>query len=307
LFAVFLKKLTGFIVYTNLFIATCALALTVETFILLKLPASINWYLLLLFLCTVFVYNLHYFQKSKKDKTDDRLRWCRQHKNWLFISIIASALLIAGGVIFHFNLIFLKGGALNYSNLALFIGIPLLALGYSHPLTPWNKKGLRQTGWFKIISLSFTWSFTTTVLPVLMLLPGKTIPITGITLTVLFIHRFFFIAALCVLFNINDYEEDKADGVKTLAVLLGPERSLRQGKWLALLLNSFSSLWFIDYFHMHSIPFYIAIFIPVGLLFYSYYRFYPAKDEAIFIIRYDGLMIVKALLLIFALLIFLHK
>lgn len=299
-----IKKKVSFLVYTNLFISACALALACETFVLLQLPHSINWYLLLLFLCTLFVYCLHYYAKSNKAQNDSRLHWCRKNKTLLLAFIIGSAVLIAGGVLFHFNSIFLKDGKINYSNLTWFIIIPLIALGYSHPLTPWNKKGLRQVGWLKMASLSFIWSFTTTILPVLMLLPGHWDTISNQQLLILFLHRFFFIAPLSVLFNINDYEEDKADGVKTIAVLLGPERTLQQGKWLMLIINSTTSLLLLTLFDLHHPAFYAATLIPVLLLFLLFHRFTSAGEEAFFVVRNDGLMIVKALLLIFALLIF---
>ncbi len=294
-----LKKITAFLVYSNLFIAACALALTVEIFVLLQLPQSVNWYAPLLFCCTLFVYCLHYWSKSKKDKTDSRLEWSRKNKMVLLVFLSASALVIAAIVIYHRNDIFYRDGVFNFTNLALFILIPLLALGYSHPLTPWNKKGLRQVGWLKLVSLSFTWGFTTTLLPVWMLLPGT---MNSFQLAFLFLHRFFFIASLCVLFNINDHEEDKKDGVRTIAVSAGPEKSLRYGKWLTLFINAVLALLLLYYFKLNQPVFYIALLLPVVLVFWLYHRFTVSKEEALFVLQHDGMMIVKALLLIFALL-----
>lgn len=294
-----------FIVYSNIFIGCCATALAAETFILLHLPASLNWYLLLLFCCTVFVYSLHYYVKSNKNKTDSRLQWCRQHKAWLLFTIIASAVLIAGGVVYHFNVIFIKDGHLNYNNTAWFILIPLLALAYSHPLNPWNKKALRQVGGLKMAFLSFIWSLTTTLLPVLML--AEDYKFSFYPLLVLFIHRFFFMASLCVLFNINDYEEDKADGVNTIAVLLGPAAALQKGKWLGLCLHLICTAWLLWTYQLMQPVYYVALLIPVLLVFLAFHRFRKAGEEAFFVLRYDGLMIVKALLLIFALLIQQYK
>lgn len=289
-----------FIVYSNIFIGLCAVALAAETFYLLQLPASLQWYLLLLFWCTVFVYSLHYYVKLHKEKKDSRLVWCHQHRSLLLSAVVISALLIAGGVLYHFNAIFFKEGRLNYSNLAWFIIIPLVALAYSHPVFLFNKKTLRQVGWLKMVSLSFIWSFTTTLLPVLMLADNKQIP--GYPLLVLFIHRFFFMASLCVLFNIHDYEEDKADGVLTIAVQLGPEYTLRKGKWLSLLLGILSTAWLLLVFHLNHPFVYAATLIPLFLVFMAWHRFRRPREEAFFVLQYDGLMIVKAMLLIFALL-----
>jgi 4-hydroxybenzoate polyprenyltransferase len=292
------QKSRSFLVYSNIFISCCSLALTCETFYLLHLPASLNWYLLLMFLCTLFIYSLHYYVKSKKEKTDARLEWCRRNRNLLLLLIVLSSIFIAGGVSWHYQSIFLHHSKFNYRNFAWFIIIPLLSLGYSHPLNPWSRKSLRQIGWLKMVSLSFIWGFTTVVLPVLMW-PDENITGT-IQLVVLFFQRFFFIAALSVLFNVSDYEEDKNDGIKTIAVLYGVQKTLQYGKWLMTVANLLTGLLLIHYFRL-SHPLYVAaVLTPVIILFLLYHYFYTGSDEASFAIRYDGLMILKALLLIFA-------
>jgi 4-hydroxybenzoate polyprenyltransferase len=298
-----LYKFLAFFIYTNIFIAACALALTWETFILLKLPRSLSWYLLLIFLCTLFVYDLHYYVKRKKDKQDSRLNWCRKNHSLLFAMIILSAVLIAGGVVYHYKMIFELNGHFNYNNLVWFLLIPVIALAYSHPLNPFNKKSLRQIGLLKMISLSFIWSFTTTILPVLMFRPSHKELIDEQALLALFLHHFLFIGSLCVLFNIYDYEEDKADGIKTIAVIAGPAKSLAYSKWITGLINMIAALLLLYFFNLEQPVFYIAVLLPPLLVFLLHQRFDPAMDEAVFIFRYDGMMIVQALLLIFAVLI----
>ena len=151
-------------------------------------------------------------------------------------------------------------------------------------------------------SLSFIWSFTTVVLPVLMFPTANTGYAGNNYVVILFIHRFFFIAALSLLFNINDYAEDKKDGIKTIAVLIGPLKSLRYGKWVMTILNVAAAFLLWYYFTVNNAVYITALLLPVILLFLLFHRFLALKDEAIFVIRYDGLMIVKALLLIFAVL-----
>jgi 4-hydroxybenzoate polyprenyltransferase len=152
-----------------------------------------------------------------------------------------------------------------------------------------------------MVSLSFIWSFTTVVLPVLMW-PDENYTGT-IQLPVLFIQRFVFIAALSILFNVNDYEEDKKDGIKTIAVMAGPAKTLQYGKWILTIINISASILLVHYFQLTHPLYYTAILLPVVLLFFLYHFFKPATDEAAFAIRYDGLMILKAMLLIFAVLI----
>ena len=296
------NRLLSFIVYSNFFIATCAFVLTWETFCLLRLPASINWYLLLMFFCTVFVYSLHYFVKRKKEITNSRLNWCRKNVTLLSAIIVFSFTFIAGGVMWHFQSIFIKTGQFNFRNLLWFIIISGVAFGYSYPLTPWNKKSLRQVGWLKMASLSFIWSFTTVVLPVLMLTDDMNNHPGNMQVVILFIHRFFFMAALSLLFNIHDFEEDKKDGIKTIAVLLGPRKSLHYGKWIMSLANASTATLLLYYFKLNHPVYYAATLIPVIGLFLLYQNFSAPKGEAAFVILNDGMMIVKALLLIFAIL-----
>jgi len=296
------RQFLAFLVYSNLFIATCAFALTLETICLLRLPYSINWFLLLIFLCTLFVYGLHYYVKCKKEKTDSRLKWCRKNVNLLSAIIVSGFIFIACVIIWHYQSIFKTGGHFNYLNLAWFIIIPVLVLGYSYPLNPWNKKSLRQIGWLKMASLSFIWSFTTVVLPVLMLPENIISYPENKQVAILFVQRFFFIAALGFLFNIHDYEEDKKDGIKTFAVLLGTGKSLQYGKWIMPLANAITAALLLNFFKLNYFAGYVALLLPVILLFVNYQCFPARKDEVAFVIRNDGLMIIKALLLIFAVL-----
>lgn len=299
-----IKKLFLFFVYSNLFIACCALGLTYESFLLLHLPSSLNWYLLLIFLCTVFVYSLHYYIRLEPTKTDDRSQWQKKNKKILFAITVLSLFFIIGGIVYHFNSIFGKPGHFNYRNLAWFIIVPVIAFGYSYPFIPWNKKSLREVGLLKMAVLSFVWSFTTVVLPVIMLSDDADFYTRTFFMPVLFMQRFVFIAALCFLFNIKDQEEDMKEGIKTLAVIIGPKKSLLIGKWTMTILTALFTFFMLWAFELQDAIFYIAAFIPVILLFLLYQYFPSTKTRAGFIIRNDGLMLVQALLLIFALLFF---
>lgn len=294
------KRLLYFIVFSNFFIGLCALGLTMETFVLLDLPISINWYLLLIFLCTIFIYSLHYYVKSFTSKNDTRLQWCRVNRPLLRLIVFTSPLLCIGIAIIHYRPLFLGNGQLNYSNLAWLILISSLTLAYSYPIIPGLKKSLRRVGWAKMASLSFIWSFATVIVPVLLSSTDQTKLINRIDVAALFTHRFLFIASLGFLFNILDYYEDKEDGITTAAVWLGPAKSLSTGKWLTVIAGLISSGWLIHQFNLYRPEFYAALAFPVMLLFLSFRNPYKSNDEAVIVLRYDGLMIVKALLLIFA-------
>lgn len=294
------KMILHFIVYSNAFIGLCAMALSLETFVLFDLPFSINWYLLLIFLCTLFIYSLHYYVKSFTKKNDSRLQWCRNNRALLRLIVFTSALLCIGIAIIHYRSLFLATGQFNVYNLTCFLFISVLSLAYSYPILPGQKKSLRRVGWLKMASLSFIWSFATVIVP--LLLAGSDQPklISRIDIAALFTHRFLFIASLGFLFNILDYEEDKKDGITTAAVWLGPAKSLSTGKWLTISTGLISSGWLIHQFNLYRPAFYAALAFPVILLFLSFSNPYKSNNEAVIVLRYDGLMIVKAMLLIFA-------
>ncbi len=291
----------AWIVYSNLFIALCATALTVETFVLLQLPASLNWYILLTFLATIFIYNLHYYQKITADRETDRLQWGLQHRKLQYWLTLLSLLFVLGGIAVHYKNIFLESGQFNLRNLVWFILMPVIAIAYSHPVMPWKRTTLRQIGWLKMASLSFVWSFATTILPVLMQ-PESGNSTNYLPVFCLFVHRFLFIGALSVLFNIRDYEEDKAANIKTIAVLSGPQRTLLYGKWISTALYVISAIWVVRLFSLDNLVLYIALALPAAFLFLLYQFFKPSQEEASFVILNDGLMLLKALLLIFAVL-----
>lgn len=298
-----INQLLRSFVYSNLFIAVCAVIMTYESFLLLHLPASMNWYLLLIFLCTLFVYNLHYYIKTKKPKTDDRLIWCRENIELVKLLLILSFIFIIGGLIFHFEAIFIYHQGFNVKNLLIILIIPILTFGYSLPILPGKRKSLREIGWLKLILLSFTWTVTTVVLPVMMLPEKSDFYTQHFHLPILFANRFVFVAAICFLFNINDLLEDSKDEINTLASIWGQKKSLQFGTWSMFLINIVLACILIVGFELKHWLLYSFIFIPVFLLLYLFVNFKKSNSRAHFVLKHDGLMMLKSLLLIFALLI----
>ena len=290
-------RLRDFLVYTNIYIGLCAAALSWETFALLKIPSTHNWYLLLIFGATLFVYNLHYFAKLKGPKENSRMQWCRGNKMLLLAFVIGSLLFILAVLFYHYKAIFGGPGNWQYRNLIVLLIIPALALAYSFPIF---KKSLRQIGWLKMISLSGIWAFSTVLLPVFLLPDGSGIAPDDHIVLMIFINRFIFIAALSVVFNLKDLEEDKQAGIRTLAVIFGQKKVLQWGQRIFPFLFLGSACIFI-----FSIP-----DSPKGLgggigaitvaIFRCFRDFRSEKySEPRFVMEYDGLMLVQPLILIF--------
>jgi hypothetical protein len=286
----FFSQAVSVFFYCNFFIAACAAALLYETCYLLHLLPSMHWFILLSFFCTMNVYTFHYYLKCVTPVEDDRINWYRKHTSWIWLLLVIGACVIAWLLITHFTFLF------SHKNFLWTLFIPILSIGYSFPFLP-GRRALRHLGWLKLPLLSFVWSFTTVSLPVLYSTANS---VDRTQIQVLFINRFLFILALCVLFNLRDYEEDKADKVMTPAVLLGPGKVLSIGKWILSALNLIAGILLAWVFHFHSSVAYAAIILPIVLLFLLFQFFSFSKTEMQFLFLNDGLMPVKALLLIFA-------
>jgi 4-hydroxybenzoate polyprenyltransferase len=293
------QKQIHFLVFSNIFTSVCAAVLTTETFIVFN-TNPVYWFIALIFLCTQVIYSFHYLTKCKSAKTDQRLEWTRKNKKTL-VAVTGCSLIVAALIILtHIPVFIFKEKQLSSTKIFLAILIPVLALSYSHRLLPGIKQSIRQLGWLKPVHLSFIWAFTTVVLPLIFLFPGSIFN-TGVG--ILLLQGFIFILSLAFLFNINDMEEDKVDGLKTFAVVYGPEISLQYGKWIMVSANSMVSFLLIKYFHLYQAITIICIYSPVLVLYYLYNRFKISADDAMFTLRYDGMMVLKAALLIFALLV----
>jgi 4-hydroxybenzoate polyprenyltransferase len=299
-----LKRLHQFIciiIFSNFFIAACALALTYESFLILQLPSTAYWYLPAIFCSTLFIYTLHYYQKSFTDKADNRLDWVRKNKTFCQFILIASFALLLFLLFFNFNLIF-NGTELHKVRVLVLIFFTIvLSLGYSSKLFFSKKKSLRQIGWLKLPLLSFVWSFSTVALPALFAGSETNFYTNHFHMPVLFLQRFTFMMALCGLFNINDCEEDKKDGIETFAVTYGKTFSLKTGKWFFGLLNLATGLLLLKSFEWTHWLLYAAVLLPALLIFISYHTLQENTRKEIFTLKYDGLMLIKAGLLIFAL------
>jgi 4-hydroxybenzoate polyprenyltransferase len=218
------------------------------------------------------------------------MQWYRENKVLILSLLISVSFLITFLIISHFSVLFSK------NNIFWSLLIPVLSIAYSFPFLP-GGKALRHIGWLKLPLLSFVWSFATVVLPVFY---SDLSTMSQPQILALFANRFFFIMALAMLFNVRDYEEDKKDKVVTPAVAFGPQKILFYGKGLMLFINIITGLLVCRYFNLYFTLQYIAVIIPVLFLFLLFHFFRFSRNEIEFSILHDGLIPVKALLLIFA-------
>jgi len=293
-----LQKFRRFIVFSNLFISLCAALLTAETLFLFRFPVSYHLFDLFVFSGTLFVYSLHYLLKKDLAVPDERQTWRKGNRQlfryilfFSFTGVILTSLLL-------FQEIPNKSLATKTGILFILALIGLFSVFYSHPTRLLGNKSLRRFGKFKLLYLSLIWTVTTGLIP--LLFRENDLKIDYLHIIVFAVHRLIFIGSIAFLFNIYDYHEDKESNTNTFAVSWGQKRSLVVGKWFFLFLNLAASVVFIISFGATTVFFLIAVFIPVVVVYWLYGKFDPAEPESSFVLRYDGLMIIKALLLIFA-------
>ncbi len=195
---IYSHPITKTIVYANVFIATCALALVYLTYRLFPIPVSFNnnSYLLFIFLSTYLQYNVQRgYMVNQNNWQSDRSQWLVKHKKPVMLSVILSLLIV----------LFLCNG-LSWQSISIMVGAEVLSTLYYLP--PFN---IRKYGYIKPFLISLIWVVSCVAVPL--------IEHGLVTQTALFymLLQFCFIAALCMLFDIKDNADDFLNGVNTYA------------------------------------------------------------------------------------------
>lgn len=172
----------------------------------------------------------------------------------------------------------------------LWLGITsLFAFLYSapkiqHPLF----SSLRKIAVGKTIFLALAWTHVTALLPLI-------IHINLVTSHMLFIvNRFFFIYAICILFDYRDVHEDRKIGIKTLITSLD-EKGIDTLFWSSMFVFAITTIFLYNTLSLITI---IALFVPGIVLALLYY---PAKknfSDYLYYFVLDGLMMMSAPLLL---------
>jgi 4-hydroxybenzoate polyprenyltransferase len=213
------------LIFSNLFIALAAVALTCETFYLLDAPRVLQQessYGLVasIFFATLFVYNLdRLVSVSREDAVEvtERHRWIRARKKWLWGVVGLSAL---GGLA---SLAFVPIDALWG-----LVPLGVITLAYSLPVMAREGKTLRlkDVPGLKIFLIALVWASVTVVLPALV----ADVNVIGPDVVLTFVERVIFIFAITLPFDVRDLERDRLSGIRTLPMKLGP----RSTRWLAV-------------------------------------------------------------------------
>lgn len=288
-----LLSILDFLLFSNLFIAICAVAQGLVTYHLLNVKPD-KYILTIIFFGTIAVYNFSMLLSKPKDPENSqfaRVRWIFSHHRLIIsITLIAVLCLIPLGLLY-----------LSIEGKLLMIFTALLALGYNIPFLTLNnqKIGLRNIPGIKLFLIALVWSVSCVLLPVVELEHNYQVNISSAETLLLVAKRFLFIAAITIPFDIRDLFQDKYYALKTIPVMLGEKKAyifcqfLLVG-YLALLLL-FSRALNADI---------IALAITLLLTGWLILRSNIKKNEYYYFFFLDGTMLLQYLMLLLAGLLF---
>lgn len=270
------RDIFRFFVYSNLFIAVCAMLMLVQTcYLLLHAPPSFDL-LAFVFFATICSYSFHWYLTPAVGQSD-RVPWLARHKKTHLFLFIAG---IAGAVIYGIMLI---------SHWHWLVFAAFITFLYSAPKVPhpWFRL-LRKIAIGKTIFLAGVWMFVTTVLPLeISDRPWQT------DYTLFAVSRFFLIYAICILFDYRDKEYDISVGIRSLITWLN-EKSIDMLFYFSIIIFAVASLWM--YYCGHSVTVIITLLIPGAITTLLYSHAKKSRSDMLYYFVLDGLMALSAVL-----------
>jgi 4-hydroxybenzoate polyprenyltransferase len=275
-----LKKVFDFFVFTSLFIACCAVLMVYQTGLLFHVHLSFAL-LAFVFSGSVCSYNFHwYLTPPDVSEGSYKAKWNISNRN---LHLVLFLLGLAGGGLTSFLL--LKHWP--WLGITAFLTFLYSAPKINHPLTVW----LRKIAVGKTIFLAAAWAHITSLLPLLIAQGSASLP------QILFVaNRFFFIYAICIVFDRRDVENDRKAGVKSLVTYLN-SKGIDRLFWVAMGLTFATSLLFIKWLSATDV---IILLIPAVIMSLLYEKSKRTSSDYLYYFLLDGLMALSAPILILA-------
>jgi len=198
-----------FLIHSNIFISLAAVSLSIATEAQLGLTPHLQVYLALIFLATLFDYNLHRFiAVTNKPEAiyDEKLRWATSHISLIKVMLVFA---LAGLVVTFFFV--------RIESLCVLLPLAMVSFLYSYAVKLQHQSQLLMIPGIKTIAIAFVWTASTVLLPVLQSgynYKSEVVPI-------LFAERFAFIFAIAIPFDIRDLRADALAGIRTIPIVVG--------------------------------------------------------------------------------------
>lgn len=274
-----LFKVLDFLGYSNLFLAFGAFCSTLQgSFLFSNSKESSYAFAIVNFSAAFTLYNAQRIYQSYSPKTDRRLLWYGNHNKLIYFIEIILFVLFAKFIFITF---------LTFKE-SIFVYTISGVISILYFLPPFE---FRKLAFIKIFYIALIWVIVCTIIP--LLFHGnlyQSIKYFTVDNWVYIFSQFFFIAAICIPFDIRDLDKDKADNVKSIPVLLGVNKSKVFG--LILLLIYLVLAYFIEIkslFPIRGIVFFISVIV--------LYLSQPSRHRYYYIYFADGLIILQTVLL----------
>lgn len=261
------------LLFSNLFIAICAIALVEASYlslypILQTVPVTV---VTVVFFSVLFIYNYNVIFQGEFVVNSARKLWMSYHRKGLtFLSILSLLISLISSLF------------LSVSSIVLLVHLFAIAIMYGLPFRLFNNKvALRRIPLLKPFLIAYVWSITTVLLPVF----ENSGALFSEKVLWLLLQRFLFILALVLPFDIRDHAVDRNENILTIPLLLGVERT----KILICLLFAVNLI--ISLFLQSG-------WVVIGSKFFSYLvamviivKVEEAKDDYYYTLGVDGIML----------------
>ena len=263
--------------FSSTYIALCAVVMVVQTYYLFHFTPLTN-FLPFVFFGSLCSYNFHWYLTPQDFGSSYKVQWSIKNKR---LHLLLFVIGLIGSAWYLWQL-------LPYWQWLL--ATAFITFLYSAPKIPAKPFiHLRYIAIGKTIFLAFAWTHITAILP-LMLSSIEWKPEHYLFA----VNRFFFIYAICILFDYRDRTEDKKAGIKSLITAF-EEREIDIIFWSSLLVFLFTTI--ALHFFAFPILHISALLVPAIIVALLYYR--SKKDHSDYLYHFilDGLMMFSGILL----------
>lgn len=278
-----MKRIAGslfrFFVYSNLFIAVCAILMMQQTYELL-LHTSPDIYLIsFVFFATICSYSFHWYLTPDVPGESSRIKWLKKNRIVhvvLFFAGLAGAIIFGLFLIDHWYWLLLSA---------------LITFLYSAPKIPHPYfRALRKVALGKTLFLAFVWMYVTTIFPVQVSeqpwQPDFFLFAAG---------RFFLVYAICIIFDYRDRDYDRSIGIRSLITWLN-KRSITTLFVSSLFVFAiFTCLLYKYDYHFDTI---FILLLPGIIAAAMYNHFTKNFSDTLYYFFADGLMALSALIML---------
>jgi 4-hydroxybenzoate polyprenyltransferase len=272
------KKIFDFFVFTSLFIALCAVLMVYQASLLFALSFPPSLYVFVFF-GSVCSYNFHWFLTPPGVAAGSyKLRWNLSNRSLHLFLFLFGGL---GAAVCCFLLV----EHWVWLGLTAFFTFLYSAPMIPHPWTVW----LRRIAIGKTIYLAAAWTHVTAFLP--LVIEAKTLEPPHLWYIA---NRFFFIYAICIVFDRRDVESDRRAGIKSLITHFS-DKGVDRLFWVSSLVAIGTGIALVQWLPWWQV---LALLLPAFIVCWLYNPSKQSQSDYLYYFLLDGLMALSAPMLI---------